>query len=45
MPSGDLTGVTLTSEDHDGPDDHDDCDEDEHEDEPLFWGLKRLTVA
>ena len=26
MPSGDLTDVTMVSEDHDGPDDHNDCD-------------------
>ena len=26
MPSGDLTDVTLVSEDHDGPDDHNECD-------------------
>ena len=41
-PSRDLTDVTLVSEDHDGPDnknecdyhdDHDDCDEDKDEDE------------
>ena len=42
MPSGDLTDVTLVSEDHEGPDDHNDsddpfyhdgCDEDEDEDD------------
>jgi len=27
MPSGDLTDVTLVSEDHDGPDDHNECDD------------------
>ena len=33
MPSIDLTDVTLESEDHDGPDDHNECDDpDEHED-------------
>ena len=45
MPSGDLTDVTMVSEDHEGPDDlndsddpvyhddHDDCDDDCDEDE------------
>ena len=28
MPSRDLTGVTLVSEDHDGPDDHDEDEDD-----------------
>ena len=36
MPSRDLTDVTLVSEDHEGPDDHNDSDDpvyhDDHDD-------------
>ena len=40
-PSRDLTDVTLVSEGHDGPDDHNECDdpyyhEDEDEDNALL---------
>ena len=37
MPSRDFTDVTLASEDHDGPDDHNDCDNpDYHDDHDKF---------
>ena len=33
MPSRDLTDVTLVSEDHDGPDDHNECDNPDYHDD------------
>ena len=33
MPSRDLTDVTLVSEDHDGPDDHNECDDPDNDDD------------
>ena len=32
MPSRDLTDVTLVSEDHEGPGDHNDCDDPDYHD-------------
>ena len=33
LPSRDLTDVTLVSEDHDGPNDHNDCDDSDYHDD------------
>ena len=32
MPSRDLTDVTLVSEDHNGPDNHNECDDHDYHD-------------
>ena len=45
MPYRDLTGVTLVSEDHDCPDDHNECDDiDYHDNHDLTMKMKMMMI-